>query len=39
MSLSEVKAMLAAEKAIALAAMSAARLAEERVDAIATNRQ
>ena len=34
MSISDVKAMLAAEKANALAAMSAARLAEERADAM-----
>ena len=34
MSISEVKAMLASEKANALAAMSAARLAEERADAM-----
>lgn len=34
MSISEVKAMLASEKASALAAMSAARLAEERADAM-----
>lgn len=34
MSISEVKAMIASEKANALAAMSAARLAEERADAM-----